>query len=76
MLLTQLLKLSLVALATGDGLLFRLGIRRLGFESGDPAVTLGSVSGLEGVLGAVDLEEELSSTLLGDVGSVGLSLLV
>ena len=76
MTLTQLLKLSLVALAAGDNLLLRLGVGDLGLESSDPAVTLSRVAGLEGVLGTVDLEEELGDTLLGEVGGIGLFLLV
>lgn len=76
MALTQLLKLSLVTLAAGDSLLLRLGVGDLGLESSDPAVTLSSVAGLEGVLGTVDLEEELGGTLLGEVGGIGLFLLV
>lgn len=70
--LTQLLELSLVALATGDGLLLRLGSGGLGLNGGNPAVTLSSVGSLEGVLGAVSLEEELVGALLGDVGSISL----
>lgn len=76
MILTQLLKLSLVTLAAGDSLLLRLGVGDLGLESSDPAVTLSSVAGLEGVFGTVDLEEELGGTLLGEVGGIGLSWLV
>lgn len=70
--LTQLLELSLVALATGDGLLLRLGSGGLGLDGGNPAVTLTRVGGLEGVLDTVNLEEELVGSLLGDVGSISL----
>lgn len=73
--LTQLLELSLVTIAAGDSLLLRLGVGDPGLESSDPAVTLSSVAGLEGVLGTVHLEEELGGTLLGEVGGIGLFLL-
>jgi len=74
--LTQLLKLSLVALAAGDSLFLGLGVGDLGLKSGDPAVTLTSVGGLEGVLGTVNLEEELGGSFLGQVGGIGLFSLV
>ena len=70
--LTQLLVLSLVALATGDGLLLRLGSSGLGLNGDKPAVTLSSVGSLEGVLSAINLEEELVGALLGDFASISL----
>lgn len=70
--LTQLLQLSLVALAGSDGLLLSLGGGSLGLESGEPAVTLTTVGGLEGVLLTVDLEVELVGAVLGDVTNIGL----
>lgn len=70
--LGQLLKLSLVALTRGDGLLLSLGLGGLGLQGGDPAVALSSVGGLEGVLVAVQLEEELIGALLGNIGNIGL----
>ena len=73
--LTQLLKLSLVTLARGDGLLLSLSLSRLGLEGDNPAVTLGSASGLESVLLAVDLEVQLTGALLGDVGDLSLSIM-
>lgn len=76
MTLTQLLKLSLVTLAAGNSLLLRLGVGDLGLKSGDPAVTLNGVGGLESVLGTVNLEEELGGTLLGQVSGIGLFLLI
>lgn len=69
--LTQLLELGLVAVAGGDGLLLGLGSRRLGLESGNPAVALGGAGSLESVLVAVDLEVELVA-LLGDITNIGL----
>lgn len=70
--LGQLLKLSLVTLAGGDGLLLSLGLGGLGLKGGDPAVALSSVGSLERVLVAVQLEEELIGALLGNIGDVGL----
>lgn len=70
--LGQLLELSLVALAGGDVLLLGLGLGSLGLEGSNPAVTLGATGGLEGVLLAVDLEQELVDAILADVGDIGL----
>lgn len=70
--LTQFLELSLVALAGNDGLLFSLGLSGLGFQSNKPAVTLSSVSSLESMLLAVNLEDEFVGALLGKVGDIGL----
>lgn len=69
---TQLGQSVLVALARGDGLLLSLGDSSLGLNGGDPAVTLSSVGGLEGVLVAMVLEVELVGALLGDVANIGL----
>jgi hypothetical protein len=70
--LGQLLELSLVGLARGDGLLLGLGLGGLGLEGGDPAVTLGGAGGLESVLVAAQLEVELVGAILGDVRDVRL----
>lgn len=71
--LTQLLELGLVALARGHSLLLSLSLSSFSLEGGNPAVTLGSASGLEGVLLAVDLEVQLGGTFLGNVGDISLA---
>lgn len=70
--LGQLLKLSLVTLAGGDGLLLGLGLGRLGLDGDNPAVALGGAGGLEGVLLASNLELELAGALLGHIRDIGL----
>lgn len=69
---TQLLELSLVALALDDGFLLGLGLGGLVLEGEEEAVTLGGAGGLESVLLAVDLEDDLAAAILGQIGDLAL----
>jgi hypothetical protein len=71
--LTNLLLLLLVRLAGLDGVLAGLGLGDGLLDGHVPAVTLERVLGLEGVLGAGDLEGKDLGAVLVEVGSVGLS---
>jgi hypothetical protein len=70
---TDLLLLLFVSLAGLDGVLAGLGLGDGLLDGEVPAITLKRVLGLEGVLGAGDLEGEHLSAVLVEVGSVGLS---
>lgn len=71
----QRLKSVLVSLRLGDGDGNLLGLGDLGLDLGDPVVSLGDVSGLEGVLVALGSEVELVAVDLG-LRSVRLSPVV
>lgn len=71
----QRLKSVLVSLRLGDGEGDLLGLGDFGLDLGNPVVTLGDISGLEGVLVALGSEVELVAVDLG-LRSVGLLPLV
>lgn len=72
--LAELLELSLVPLAGGHGFLLGIGLSGLGLDGGQPAVALGGVGSLEGVLLAIDLEGEVVGALLGHIGDLRLQI--
>ena len=62
----------LVCLATGNRLCELFGLGDLGLEGCDPAITLGKIGSLEGVLVAMNCEIELNSSFVCGLGRVGL----
>lgn len=69
---TNLLLCLLVTLAGLDGVLGGLGLGDSLLNSDEPSVTLSGGRSLKGVLVTGELECESKSTVLGEVGRVGL----
>lgn len=64
----------LVFITAGDRILYLLRLSDLSLDGRDPAVAVCEAGSLEGMLVAVKVEEKVDSSLVRDIGGIGLKM--